>query len=126
MSDKRCIDPFYDEIYNNLKSFTSSKKEIKREKKATFAAGLISTSSLLDLGRDVEATLRSVNDYCGVEVLGDCRFGERVRDIDRRKRRMKDKIKYLLNILWDNCWYTLLLVRIEPWEIVKTMRIKNI
>ena len=98
MSDKSCIVPFYDEIYNNLKSFTSSKKEIKREKEATFAAGLISTSSLLD---DVEATLKSVKDYCGVEVLGDCRFGERVRvrDIDRRKRRMKDKIKHLLSIL---------------------------
>ena len=44
--------------------------------------------------------LRSVKDYCGVEVLSDCRFGERVREIDRRKRRMKDKIKYWLSILW--------------------------
>ena len=54
LSDKSCIDPFYDEIYNNLKSFTSSKKEIKREKEATFAAGLIPTSSLLDTESDVE------------------------------------------------------------------------
>ena len=54
LSDKRCIDPFYDEIYNNLKSFISSKEEIKREKEATFAVGLISTSSLLDAGSDVK------------------------------------------------------------------------
>lgn len=91
-SDKSCIDPFYDEIYDNLKFFTSSKKEIKREKEATFAAGLIPTSSLLDTESDVE----SVKDYCGVEVLSDCRIGER---IDWRKRRMKDKIKYWLSIL---------------------------
>ena len=54
LSDKSCIDPFYDEIYNNLKSFTLSKKEIKREKEATFAAGLISTSFLLDTENDVK------------------------------------------------------------------------
>ena len=53
-SDKSCIDPFYDEIYNNLKSFTSPKKEIKREKEATFAARLISISSLLDTESDVK------------------------------------------------------------------------
>ena len=35
-----------------------------------------------------------------MEVFSDCRFGERVRNIDRRKRRMKDKIKYWLSILW--------------------------
>ena len=44
--------------------------------------------------------LKSVKDYCGAEVLSDCRFGERVREIDRRKRKMKDKIKYWLSILW--------------------------
>ena len=44
--------------------------------------------------------LKSVKDYCGVEVISDCRFGERVREIDRRGRRMKDKIKHLLSILW--------------------------
>ena len=89
MSDKSCIDPFYDEIYDNLKS----SKEKENFKEVASAAESIPTSSLLD---DVEATLKSVKDYCGVEVLSDCRFGE----IDRRKRRMKDKIKYLLNILW--------------------------
>lgn len=92
-SDKSCIDPFYEEIYGNLKS---SKEEVKKEKfeEVAPAAGFISTFSLLD---DVEGVLKSVKDYCGVEVLSDCRFGER---IDRRKRRMKDKIKYWLNILW--------------------------
>ena len=108
MSDKSCIDLFYDEIYDNLKS---SKEGVKKEKfrEVALAAESIPTSSLLDY---VEATLKSVKDYCGVEVLSDCRFGERVREIDRRKRRMKDKIKHLLSILWDNCWYILLLVRI--------------
>ena len=91
-SDKSCIDPFYEEIYDNLKS---SKEEVKKEKfeEVAPAAESILASSLLD---DVEATLKSVKDYCGVEVLSDCRFGE----IDRRKRRMKDKIKHLLSILW--------------------------
>ena len=49
--DKSCIDPFYDEVYDNLKS---SKKKIEREKEAIFAAGLISTSSLLDTESEVE------------------------------------------------------------------------
>ena len=88
-SDKSCINPFYDKVYNNLKS---SKKKEKVKEVAPTAEFTPSTSSLLD---DVEATLKSVKDYCGVEVLSDCRFGE----IDRRKRRMKDKIKYLLSIL---------------------------
>lgn len=81
-SDKSCIDPFYKEIYDNLKS---SKEEVKKEKFEEVAPAAESipipiptptptpTSSLLD---DVESTLRSVNDYCGVEVLSDCRFGE--------------------------------------------------
>ena len=82
---------FYDEIYDNLKS---SKEKVKKEnfKEVASAAESIPASSLLDSESDVE----SVKDYCGVEVLSDCRFGE----IDRRKRRMKDKIKYWLNILW--------------------------
>ena len=67
-SDKRYIDPFYDEIYDNLKS---SKKENFKE--VASAAESIPTSSLLD---DVEVTLKSVKDYCGAEVLSDCRFGE--------------------------------------------------
>ena len=92
-SDKSCIDPFYDKVYNNLKS---SKKKEKVKEVAPTAEFTPPTSSLLDEGNDVEATLKSVKDYCGVEVLSDCRFGE----IDRRKRRMKDKIKHLLSILW--------------------------
>ena len=90
-SDKSCIEPFYYKVYNNLKS---SKKKIKREreKEATFAAVLF----LLLLCWIQKVMLKSVKDYCGVEVLSDCRFGE----IDWRKRRMKDKIKYWLSILW--------------------------
>ena len=96
-SDKSCIEPFYEKVYNSLKS--SKKKEKLKEvaPAAEFIPIPTPTSSLLD---DVEATLRSVKDYCGVEVLSDCRFGERVIDVDRRKRRMKDKIKYWLSILW--------------------------
>ena len=98
-SDTSCIDPFYDEIYDNLKS---SKEEVKKEKleEVAPAAKLIFTPSLLDTENEVEAMLKSIEDYCGAEVLSDCRFGERVRDIDRRKRRMKDKIKHWLCILW--------------------------
>ena len=68
MSDKNCIDPFYEEIYDNLKS---SKEEVKQEKfeEVALAAESILTSSLLDTDSDVEATLKSVKDYCGVEVL---------------------------------------------------------
>ena len=91
MSDKSCIEPFYDKVYNNLKS--SKKKE--KVKEVASAAESIPASSLLDSESDVEEILKSVEDYCGVEVLSDCRFGE----IDRRKRRMKDKIKYWLSIL---------------------------
>ena len=93
-SDKSCIDPFYDKVYDNLKS-SKKKQKIKEVAPAAESTPPL-TSSLLD---DVEATLKSVKDYCGVEVLSDCRFGERVREIDRRKRRMKDKIKYWLSIL---------------------------
>ena len=51
--DKSCIDPFYEEIYDNLKS---SKEEVKKEKfeEVAPAAGLISTSSLLDTESDVK------------------------------------------------------------------------
>lgn len=68
-SDKSCIEPFYDKVYNNLKS--SKKKEKFKEvvPAAEPTPTPIPTSSLLD---DVEATLKSVKDYCGVEVLGDC------------------------------------------------------
>ena len=94
--NKSCIEPFYDEIYDNLKL---SKEKVKKEnfKEVASAAEFTPpTSSLLDTESEVEAMLKSVEDYCGVEVHSDCRFGE----IDRRKRRMKDKIKYWLSILW--------------------------
>ena len=48
--DKSCIEPFYEKVYNNLKS--SKEKNKEREKEATSAAGLISTSSLLDTESD--------------------------------------------------------------------------
>ena len=91
-SDKSCIEPFYEKVYDNLK--LSKKKE--KVKEVAPAAESTPTSSLLDTESEVEAMLKSVEDYCGVEVLSDCRFGE----INRRKRRMKDKIKHLLSILW--------------------------
>lgn len=64
-SDTSYIEPFYEKVYNNLKS--SKKKE--KLKEVAPAAEFIPiptptpTSSLLD---DVEATLRSVKGYCGV------------------------------------------------------------
>lgn len=65
-SDRSYIDPFYDKVYNNLKS---SKEKEKFKEVAPAAEPTLLTSSLLD---DVEATLKSVNDYCGVKVFGDC------------------------------------------------------
>lgn len=67
-SDKSCIEPFYDKVYDNLKS---SKEEVKKEKfeEVAPAAELIFTPSLLD---EVEKMLKLVEDYCGVEVLSDC------------------------------------------------------
>ena len=92
-SDASCIEPFYEKVYDNLKS---SKEKEKFKEVAPTAEFTPPTSSLLDTESEVEAMLKSVEDYCRVEVLSDCRFGE----IDRRKRRMKDKIKYWLSILW--------------------------
>lgn len=66
-SDESYIDPFYDKVYDNLKS--SKKKEKVKEVVPAAESTPTPTSSLLD---DVEATLKSVKDYCGVEVLGDC------------------------------------------------------
>lgn len=96
-SDKSCIDPFYDKVYNNLKS----SKEKEKFKEVAPAAKSTPASFLLDTESEVEEMLKSVKDYCGAEVLSDCRFGERVRNMDRRKRRMKDKIKYWLSILCE-------------------------
>ena len=66
---------FYNEIYDNLKS---SEEKVKKEKFEEVAptAEFIFTSSLLDTENEVEKILKSVEDYCGVEVLSDCRFGE--------------------------------------------------
>ena len=52
-SDKSCIDPFYDEIYDNLKSL---KEKVKKEnfKEVASAAESIPTSSLLDTESDVK------------------------------------------------------------------------
>ena len=52
-SDKSCIDPFYDEIYDNLKS---SKEKVKKEnfKEVASAAESIPASSLLDAESDVK------------------------------------------------------------------------
>ena len=70
-SDKRYIDPFYDEIYDNLKSSKKKEKfkEVVPAAESTPTPTPTPTPTLLD---DVEATLKSVKDYCGVEVLGDC------------------------------------------------------
>ena len=48
--DKSCTDPFYEKVYNNLKS--SKKKE--KFKEVAPAAESILTSSLLDTESDVE------------------------------------------------------------------------
>ena len=48
--DKSCIEPFYEKVYDNLKS--SKKKE--KSKEVAPAAESILTSSLLDTDSDVE------------------------------------------------------------------------
>ena len=79
--DKSCIDPFYDEIYDNLKS---SKEKVKKEnfKEVASAAESIPTSSLLDTKSEVEEMLKSVKDYCGAEVLGDEVFADLARELE--------------------------------------------
>ena len=79
--DKSCINPFYDEIYNNLKS---SKEKVKKEnfKEVASAAESIPTSSLLDTESEVEQMLKSVKDYCGAEVLGDEVFAELTKELE--------------------------------------------
>ena len=88
-SDRSCIEPFNDRLYEdlkNLKPFTPPKKKVKKEKKivkeVTSAAEPTSTSSLLDAGSEVEAMLKSVKDYCGVEVLGDEVFADLARELE--------------------------------------------
>ena len=48
--DKSCIEPFYEKVYNNLKS----SKEKEKIKEVASAAESIPTSSLLDTESDVE------------------------------------------------------------------------
>lgn len=88
-SDRSCVEPFNDRLYNdlkNLKLFTPPKKKVKKEKKivkeVTPAAEPIPTSSLLDAGSEVEAMLKSVKDYCGVAVLGDEVFADLAKELE--------------------------------------------
>lgn len=61
-SNKSCIDPFYDKVYNNLKS---SKEEVKKKKfkegvsaaESTPASFLLDTESEVEIGKGL---LRSV------------------------------------------------------------------
>ena len=84
-SDKSCIEPFYDRVYDNLKSlkpFTPPKKKAEEEKEAALAAEPIPVPSLLDAGSEVEAMLKSVKDYCGVAVFGDEVFADLARELE--------------------------------------------
>lgn len=85
-SDRSCVEPFNDRLYNdlkNLKPFTPPKKKVKKEvKKVTPAAESVSTSFLLDAGSEVEAMLKSVKDYCGVAVLGDEVFADLAKELE--------------------------------------------
>ena len=81
-SDKSCIEPFYEGVYDSLKSF---KKKVKKEvKKDTPAAEPIPipTSSLLDAGSEVETMLKSVKYYCGAEVLDDEVFADLAKELE--------------------------------------------
>ena len=85
--DKSRIDPFNERVYKdlkNLKSFTSPKKKVKKEKKVTPAAEPISTStsSLLDAENEVEKMLKSVKGYCGTKVLSDEVFVELAKELE--------------------------------------------
>ena len=80
-SYKSCIDHFYEEIYDNLKS---SKEEVKKEKFEEVAPPAESTPTffLLDTESEVEEMLKSVKDYCGVEVLSDEVFAELAKELE--------------------------------------------
>lgn len=85
-SDKSCVEPFYERAYENLKNlkpFTPPKKKVKKEKEKVKevapAAEPIPTSSLLD---EVEVTIKSVKDYCGVAVLDDEVFADLARELE--------------------------------------------
>jgi hypothetical protein len=88
-SDRSCVEPFNERVYNdlkNLKPFTPPKKKVKKEKevvkKDTPAAEPIPVPSLLDAGSEVEAMLKSVKGYCGVAVLGDEVFADLARELE--------------------------------------------
>jgi hypothetical protein len=86
-SDRSCVEPFNERVYNdlkNLKPFTPPKKKVKKEKvkEVTSAAEPIPTPSLLDAGSEVEAMLKSVKGYCGVAVLGDEVFADLARELE--------------------------------------------
>jgi hypothetical protein len=86
-SDRSCVEPFNERVYNdlkNLKPFTPPKKKVKKEKvkEVTPVAESTLTSSLLDAGSEVEAMLKSVKDYCGVAVLGDEVFADLARELE--------------------------------------------
>ena len=85
-SDKSCIEPFNERVYKdlkNLKSFTSSKKKVKKEKeKVAPAAEPIPIPSLLDAESEVEAMLKSVKDFCGAKVLSCEVFADLARELE--------------------------------------------
>ncbi len=88
-SDRSCVEPFNERVYNdlkNLKPFTPPKKKVKKEKektkKATLAAELTPVPSLLDAENEVEAMLKSVKGYCGAKVLGDEVFAELAKELE--------------------------------------------
>lgn len=83
-SDKSCVEPFNDRLYKdlkNLKPFTPFKKEVKETTPAAESIP-IPTSSLLDAESEVEAMLKSVKDYCGVEVLNDKVFADLAKELE--------------------------------------------
>jgi hypothetical protein len=87
-SDRSCVEPFNERVYNdlkNLKTFTPPKKKVEKEKEVIKevapAAEPIPVPSLLDAGSEVEAMLKSVKGYCGVAVLGDEVFADLAREL---------------------------------------------
>lgn len=88
-SDRSCIEPFNERVYNDLKSlkpFTPPKKKVKKEKervkKTTPAAEPTTVPSLLDAENEVEAMLKSVKGYCGAKVLGDEVFADLAKELE--------------------------------------------
>ena len=80
--DKSRIEPFYEEVYKDLKRVMPDPVARVRENKKAPAAKLIPTSSLLDAENEVEAMLKSVKGYCGAKVLGDEVFAELAKELE--------------------------------------------